>query len=550
MYIEQIQLNGYKRFSELTVRLPEPVRLVMLCGPNGSGKSSLLEAMKLWHDVTSNELGRGGGPEYHIKGEWSKPQDWAESVAVELHEDDVPRADLHRVMYFRTAYRNEPEFALGGITRLPGSLLTNRPQRMIDNDVRVSVNYQVLVTRSIDLLYAETDSTVSAVDLRERLVGPLRDVVSSVLPDLELRGLTDPLSAGTFHFSKGISESFPYMLLSGGEKAVFDLLLDLFVKGSELRAPVICIDEPEAHTNPVVHGKMLDALLELAGGDSQLWLATHSVGMLRRARDLAEQAPGSVAFLDFSKSDFDEPQELTPVTLSRAFWKRTLASSLGDVAHLVAPGTLVLCEGQPSRGDRAEFDARCLRAVFGESEPDVDFVAVGNDREVIKDEQGVGRAMQAMVPGTTVIRLIDHDDRSPQEVSDRESEGVTVLSRRTLESYLLDEEVLEAFCASVGQPERWPEIQTARQEALQSAVDGGKPVNDWKAAKGDIYNACKKVFRLTGVGSTADRFMAEQLAPLLKPGMSTYAELRSDVFGRTDSDRRGAEGLPARLRPG
>ncbi len=402
---------------------------------------------------------------------------------------------------------------------------------MIDNDVRVGTNYQVLVTRSIDSLYAETDGAVSAIALRDRLVGTLRDAVKKVLPDLELRSLTDPLSAGTFHFSKGNSENFPYALLSGGEKAVFDLLLDLFVKSDELRAPVICIDEPEAHTNPVVHHQMLDALLDLAGEGSQLWLATHSVGMLRRARDLAEQAPGSVAFLDFGERDFDQSQELAPVELSRAFWKRTLASSLGDVADLVAPGTLILCEGQPSRGDRADFDARCLRAVFDESEPDADFVAVGNDREVIQDTQGVGRTVQAMVPGTRVIRLIDRDDRSAQEVHDRESEGVTVLGRRTLESYLLDEEVLQAFCASVGQSERWPQIQTARQEALRSAIEGGKPADDWKAAKGDVYNACKKILRLTGVGSTADRFMVEQLAPLLKPGMGIYDEIRRDVFG-------------------
>jgi hypothetical protein len=219
------------------------------------------------------------------------------------------------------------------------------------------------------------------------------------------------------------------------------------------------------------------------------------------------------------------------VSLSRVFWKQTLETSLGDVADLIAPGTLVLCEGQPSKGDRAEFDARCLRAVFGDHEPDADFVAIGGDRQVIADQMGLGRTVQALVPGTTIIRLIDRDDRTDSEVEKLGEEGVTTLGRRNLEGYLLDEEVLEKLCSGVGQPKRWSDLQQARQTAHQGAVDGGKPMDDWKATKGDIYNACKQILQLTQVGSTADVFLVEQLAPLIKPGMEIYDELRKDVFG-------------------
>ena len=191
----------------------------------------------------------------------------------------------------------------------------------------------------------------------------------------------------------------------------------------------------------------------------------------------------------------------------------------------------MLCEGQPSRGDRAEFDARCLRAVFGDHEPEADFVAIGGDRQVIADQMGLGRTVQALVPGTTVIRLIDRDDRTDTEVEKLGTEGVTTLGRRNLEGYLLDKEVLQALCTAVDQPEHWKDLQQARQKAHRSAIDGGKPVDDWKATKGDIYNACKQILQLTQVGSTADVFLAEQLAPLIKPGMSIYDELRKDVFG-------------------
>jgi hypothetical protein len=41
--------------------------------------------------------------------------DWAENVRLELHEGEIQPDELLKVMYFRTAYRHEPEFALGQI---------------------------------------------------------------------------------------------------------------------------------------------------------------------------------------------------------------------------------------------------------------------------------------------------------------------------------------------------------------------------------------------------------------------------------------------------
>ena len=91
--------------------------------------------------------------------------------------------------------------------------------------------------------------------------------------------------------------------------------------------------------------------------------------------------------------------------------------------------------------------------------------------------------------------------------------------------------MLRAYCDAIGQPGGWPDIQQARTEARKSADRGGKPSDDWKATKGDIYNACKRILRLTQVGSTADIFLVEQLSPLLRPGMSVYEELSRQVFG-------------------
>ena len=44
--------------------------------------------------------------------------------------------------------------------------------------------------------------------------------------------------------------------------------------------------------------------------------------MMRRARDLAQNHPGAVVFLDFDGVNFDLPQIVRPVESNRPFWKR------------------------------------------------------------------------------------------------------------------------------------------------------------------------------------------------------------------------------------
>jgi len=530
MHICHIHLSQYKRFTELSVDLPTPCPLVMLCGPNGSGKSSLFEALKSWH-VLAGPGALRRDKEYLLKGgKDDAGPDVGERITVTFYEGGVQQVEIPAAMYFRTAYRNEAAFATQQVGRTGDILAGPQPERMIDNDSRVSDNYQRVAGQAFDAMFKDADDETLVVELRDRLIGRLGSALADVLPGLTLEGMADPLGGGTFRFAKGVSRDFPYMNLSGGEKAVFDLLLDMAVKAPTFPRAIVCIDEPEAHTNPSVQSRLLDALLDLAGPESQLWLATHSIGILRRARERSDDKPGSVAFLDFGERDFDEPQSLAPVSLSRTFWKRTIAASIGDIADLVAPSTVVLCEGQPSTGHRAEFDARCLRAIFGDSEPDTDFVAVGNDRQVIADEAGAGQVIQTVVPGATVVRLIDRDDRSETEVKALREEGVTSLGRRNLESYLLDEEVLEALCVEECKADQWSALQKARGEAHAESVERGNRPDDWKSIRGAVFNACKKFLELERPGSSADVFLLERLAPRIRPGMAVYDELRHDVF--------------------
>jgi hypothetical protein len=154
----------------------------------------------------------------------------------------------------------------------------------------------------------------------------------------------------------------------------------------------------------------------------------------RRARDLQAANPDGVAFIDFGQ-DFDQPQVLQPVSVDRSFRRRSLSVAFGELAELVAPARVILCEGEPGGGLRADFDAQCFRAIFTEEHPDTEFLGVGSDQQVQTDAHGVGRAVEALAPGTAVERVIDRDDRSPREVAELAAAGVRVLGRRHLEAY-------------------------------------------------------------------------------------------------------------------
>jgi hypothetical protein len=142
---------------------------------------------------------------------------------------------------------------------------------------------------------------------------------------------------------------------------------------------------------------LIDELLRNLPARSQLWLATHSIGMMRRALDLEREKPGSIVFLDFDL-DFDLPQTLAPVHTNRAFWERVLFVALDDLSSLVAPSRVVVCEGTAaSRLSRnTEHDAKCYNQIFESEFPDTKFMSAGNALDVESDRLGIVAGIQAL----------------------------------------------------------------------------------------------------------------------------------------------------------
>ena len=532
MRIKQILIKNFKRFHELTIsNIPQTAKLVVLTGPNGSGKSSLYDAMRVWHYWFSG-WGMGEDDYFHKQGtQWSGFND---AVYVEWH-GELPndQRDRRKMLYIRSAYRQDGDFTVQQLQRLPDFLAQPQNQRLADLDSKMPENYQRLASLAVEQLWTKAGNDQTVHSLREDIISRVREPLRAIFPDLELTGLGNPLENGSFFFNKGTSKDFHYKNLSSGEKAALNLILDLAVKTVGFDNTTFCIDEPELHMNSRVQNKLLTQLFAMISGQSQLWIATHSIGMLRRAVELSKEHPGEVCFIDFETIRADERSQLVPSSIDRKYWKKILDIALDDMATLVAPSTIVLCEGQPSGLgiSNQTFDATCYRHIFSDTYPDTDFVSVGDSRNVVDPSHPVGRSFRSVLADVVISRVRDRDDLSPQQVAELEQNGVRVLKRRHLESYLLDGEVLDALCTSVGHASKQQEIKDALKIALQHSQQRGNPVDDFKSASGEFYNEVKRLLQLTSGGSDSVVFMRDKLAPLIKPGMKVYSELESEVFG-------------------
>ena len=300
---------------------------------------------------------------------------------------------------------------------------------------------------------------------------------------------------------------------------------------------VYCVDEPEAHLSTKLQGKLLKELYRLAPDNSQLWLATHSIGMVRTAQEIRAKHPEHVVFLDMGfrsngePRNYDKPQTIEPTDPDHDFWSRHYAVALDDMAELLAPDCIVLCEGSTQDDDPA-LDESCYNKIFAQEFPRALFVSVGSATKVEKRMGDLLPVLKKIVNATSIVRFRDKDDLLPGEIKDKCVEGVRVMSGyRNIESMLLSDGLLSRLCDSLGKPDRFDEIRTARDNALGHA--GADDASyDLKPAAQAVHHAAKVHLRLSPPGGSKHAFMRDVLAPLVTVDTTEYKKLRSDIFGQ------------------
>ena len=198
-----------------------------------------------------------------------------------------------------------------------------------------------------------------------------------------------------------------------------------------------------------------------------------------------------------------------------------MSIALDDLASLLAPEVLVICEGSQVSDRVLAWDERIYRQIFGDMHPRVEFRSSGG-----KGDLDQAAAIAAVIaPGTHIVKLRDRDDLSPDGRTRLLEDDPTlrVLERRSLESYLLYDEVLEALVS-----DRGVRVENAVDE-LKAARDGAVRANgSAKGALGVVFGVANRVLGNTeGLGENPTQFSVDVLAKLITPDMSVRKELEA-----------------------
>ncbi|MCY4656439.1 MAG: ATP-binding protein [Gammaproteobacteria bacterium] len=542
MKLKSATIREFKRFKDLTIQeLPASAKLVVLLGPNGCGKSSLFDAFQRKLKV-EQFYGFGKDLRRYYQRATVKTEAETATVSLEFHGDyPLSQEALKKSLYTRSSYRHDPSLQEATIQK-PGDVLDRHTvRRLIDMDQTVGNNYQRIIWQFVR--HASTPGlTTEAV--MEKTIGEVQKSMKHIFGDIAINELVSDDERGTFTFSKGDSKNLLYEHLSAGEKAGFDLLLDILVNRSAFDDSLFCIDEPEAHLNAKVQRSLLEELYRLIPENSQLWIATHSIGMVRAALDMYRtEGRDHVVFLDMGfdlegvERDYDQQQKIIPSVPGHRFWRLHYLVALDDMAKLLAPETIVLCEGSDSKNE--SLDEACYNRIFAREFPQTRFVSVGGASNVEKRMRDLLPVLEQIVENTRVILFRDRDDSTPEEVTKRRLQDIPVrtMSRfRNIESMLLSDGVLERLCKRERQPEKLEVILKKRDDILNSHQKQ-RDIDDFKPAAQAVHQVAKKELELTQAGESKDAFMRDILSPLIDEGTSEYQTLKNDIFGN-DSDSR------------
>lgn len=430
MKIKSIHIRNIKRFTDLTIQnLPATTKLVVLVGPNGCGKTSIFEAFNRWYRWKG--WGKGTSDiSYFDKISLNKTIennffDINDRVDIDFHDLNPNRdqSKFHGKFYFRSAYRNDPDFSISSLSKMKTPTEEQR-ENLMSTDSNVSSNYQRLVSKTMTGVFSRDNDNLNVKELRQRIMGKIQNSLNNIFPDLQLLDFGDPLEDGTFYFKKGIIDKYHYKNLSAGEKSAFDLILDLIIKQEYFTDSIFCIDEPESHMHTSLQEKVLDEMYKIIPTESQLWIATHSIGMLKKAKELNQENPGSVVFLDFDGKDFDSSVVIEPTQIDKSIWSKFLELTLDDFAGLVAPNTIVFCEGNPQSSKNEKFDQQVYTKIFQQEKPDVAFVSIGSCSELENQNNVSMLIIQEVLKNSKIIKLVDRDDKSESDVKDCNGRGI------------------------------------------------------------------------------------------------------------------------------
>ena len=421
MNIEKVRLRNFKRFTDLEIDLSAcaaPPKLVLLIGANGSGKSSIFDAFE--YASGPHKRGAHGNQDYFRK---SGPADTSVSIAlggdthlarsIQSGVETSPEAwNSAFAFYGRSAFRTVPELHGGGGVS-DASRDSDRPTRYIEHDVRFLTDIAQMTEGILHEVWGEQ---FDADSMKARFVDPINEGLARIFGNgssttLRLVRMIPALQGKPpdVQFHKGTS-LIHYDLLSSGEKEVFNILLNLFVRREHFANAIYFIDELDVHLHTRLQYALLKEIVEnWIPENSQLWTATHSLGFIDYANTNDESA-----IIDFDDLDFDQPIVLHPSPKSEQIFD--IAVPRSSALRVFPNKKLILCENTDT-------------ALYNEIDlPDVLFVEA-------RDKNAITIQTRAL---TEFFGLIDRDFLGTEEIREivRRQSNLFVLQYYCIESYL------------------------------------------------------------------------------------------------------------------
>ena len=439
MYIKKLQLQNFKRFTDLTIDLApngeEAPKLVLLIGQNGCGKSSIFDAFNTIqnHDGKVIDTFKNYCIKKYNKISWNlndidKNKNNESEATIELinmsfvnskkqkeflilkarsfvelnnkyniEEEDSDYISSWGTEHFYVEKSNNCKFyGRNSIKTVPTLELTvgtnfaenvennlDAPNLLIDRDERVKSNFAFY--NNLRDEFGSKNRNRSEVKNDKEFYAPFTESLATIFnynSDPEKQNITlefDYIKPNTtqgkaysFWFKKN-GTSVEYEMLSMGEKQVIDTLLDIIIRKEFYTDSIVYFDELDLHLHTdLQYGLLKEIMRILEPLNSQVWVASHSLGFIDYTREYDKGA-----IIDFDSLDFDIKQDLKPSKTIDVF---DIAIPKSVLKTIFSGKTIIFCENTDANyynlagikdiifigaKDKYEVLARCNEGYFG-----------------------------------------------------------------------------------------------------------------------------------------------------------------------------------------
>ncbi|WP_271828662.1 AAA family ATPase [Commensalibacter communis] len=533
MKVKNVHIQNFKRFTDLKIEgIPETAKMVVLVGQNGCGKTSVFEALNHRYNYTEDYEKQ----QVNLTNAEFKKLNLYQRVNVfqkilyrcyieaECYNDEQLGFDG---VHFRTAYRNDSEVVTDIIGDFFNENLTKNT--LIYDDKKVSTNYQRLMLNVLNEVLYGAKGSQTIQEVRDKFFHQINKSVNSIFKDITIH-FNYPLAGKHTIFAQREGKYQYYKEFSSGERIVIDLLLDIIVNSDVYKWSPLFIDEPEIHIHTSLQGKLIEEMYNLFSDNSQLWITTHSLGVMTKAKELSLKHPGSVVFLDFDGHNFDQPVTITPSPINRIVWQKFMSVALDGLEEKLAPEIIILCEGNLESKKRFNFDADIYTNVFQENYPNITFISGGSSNDLLQETKEFKMLSSVLDQKSKVIRLVDRDDHSDKDVIELMQQEIFTTSRRHIESYLFDDELIIKLVVQENKQDLKDQVIAIKKTALQNSINRGNASDDIKSAAGEIFTELKKLLCLTRCGNKTEAFMRNTMLPLITPETEVYKEMEREII--------------------